>query len=113
MSSLRQKKINSLLEKELNIVFREESKSFCLGAMVSVTQVNISPDMTYAKVFISIFGGSKEIDEVYEHIKQNGGYIRKIMGNRLAKSLRRIPDFDYKIDNSLDYANEIDELLKK
>ena len=113
MSSLRQKKINALLEKELNTIFREESRSFCLGAMVTVTQVNISPDMTYAKVFVSIFGGSKPIEDVFKHIKDNGGYIRKIIGNRLAKALRRIPDFDYKIDNSLDYAKEIDELLKK
>ena len=113
MSSLRQKKINAILEKELGIVFREESRTFCLGAMVTVTQVNISPDMTYAKVFISIFGGSKSVDEVYLHIKEHAGYIRKIMGNRLGKSMRRIPEFDYKIDNSLDYANEIDRLLKK
>ncbi len=113
MSTLRQRKINSILEKELGTVFREESRTFCLGAMVTVTQVNISPDMTYAKVFISIFGGAKDADEVFAHIKEHAGYIRKIVGNRLAKSLRRIPEFDYKIDNSLDYANEIDELLKK
>ncbi len=113
MSTLRQKKINSILEKELNIIFREESRTFCLGAMVTVTQANISPDMTYAKVFISIFGGSKTEEEVYNHIKENGGYIKKIVGNRLGKSLRRIPELDYKIDNSLDYANEIDDLLKK
>ncbi len=113
MSTLRQQKINAVLEKELNIVFREESRNFCLGAMVTVTQVNISPDMTYAKVFVSIFGGAKPIEEVFKHIKDNAGYIRKIVGNRMAKSMRRIPEFDYKIDNSLDYAREIDELLKK
>ena len=113
MSTLRQRKINAVLEKELGTVFREESRSFCLGAMVTVTQVNISPDMTYAKVFISIFGGSEPPEDVYKHIKEHGGYIRKIIGNRLAKTLRRIPEFDYRIDNSLDYANEIDELLKK
>ena len=83
-----------------------------MGAMVTVTVVNISPDMTYAKVFVSIFGG-KDTKEVYENLKKTSGYVRGILGKRLGKSLRRIPDLDFKIDDSIDYANEIDQLLKK
>jgi ribosome-binding factor A len=111
MSSLRQKKINTLLKQELSLIFREESRTVCLGAMVTVTVVNIAPDMTYAKVYISVFGGKNDL-EVYENVKRNSGYIRGILGTRLGKSLRRIPDLDFKIDDSIDYANKIDELLK-
>lgn len=112
MSSLRQKKINTLLKQELSLIFREESRTVCMGAMVTVTVVNISPDMTYAKVFISVFGG-KDDQEVFDHIKKSAGYIRGILGKRLGKSLRRIPELDFKIDDSIDYANKIDELLKQ
>jgi ribosome-binding factor A len=80
--------------------------------MITVTVVNIAPDMTYAKVYISIFGG-KDDAEVFENIKKNSGHVRGILGNRLGKSLRRIPNLDFKIDDSIDYANKIDELLKK
>jgi len=112
MSSLRQKKINTLLKQELSLIFREETRTVCMGAMVTVTVVNVSPDMTYAKVYISVFGG-KDDKEVYENIKKYSGHIRGIMGKRLGKSLRRIPELDFKIDDSIDYANKIDQLLKQ
>jgi len=112
MSSLRQKKINTLLKQELSLIFREETRSLCMGAMVTVTVVNVSSDMTYAKVYISVFGG-KDDKEVYENIKKHSGQIRGIMGKRLGKSLRRIPELDFKIDDSIDYANKIDQLLKQ
>ncbi len=112
MSSLRQKKINTLLKQELSLIFREESRTVCMGAMVTVTVVNISPDMTYCRVYLSIFG-SKDDNEVYENILNKAGYIRGIMGKRLGKSLRRIPELDFKVDDSIDYANKIDQLLKE
>jgi ribosome-binding factor A len=111
MSSLRQKKINTLLQQELGQIFREESRGVCLGAMVSVTNAKISPDMTYCKVYISIFG-SKDNAAVYKNITDHNKYIRGILGKRLGKSLRRIPELDFRIDDSIDYANKIDELLK-
>jgi ribosome-binding factor A len=112
MSSLRQKKINNLLKQELSLIFREETRTVCLGAMVSVTVVAISPDMTYAKVYLSIFGG-KDNTEAYDNIKKNAQLIKGKLGHRLGKSLRRIPELDFKVDDSIDYANEIEELLKK
>ncbi len=112
MSSLRQKKINALIKQELSIIFREETRTICMGAMVSVTNVSISPDMTYCKVYLSIFGGADN-QEVFENITTHNHSIRGILGKRLGKSLRRIPELDFKIDDSLDYANKIDELLKK
>lgn len=111
MSSLRQKKINNLIKQELSLIFREESRTVCLGAMVTVTVVTISPDMTYARVFVSIFGG-KDDKAVHKNLVEKTGYVRGILGKRLGKSLRRIPELDFKIDDSIDYANNIDKLLK-
>jgi len=111
MSSLRQKKINNLIKQELSQIFREESRTVCMGAMVTVTVVNISPDMTYARIFVSIFGG-KDDKLVHKNLVEKTGYVRGILGKRLGKSLRRIPELDFKFDDSIDYANNIEALLK-
>lgn len=110
MSSIRQRKIQALLQEEMGTFFREHARTVCLGAMVSVTEVRVAPDMSYAKVYLSIFGHPK-LDEVYTAIREKSDTIRYEMGKRLGKSLRRIPEFSFHIDNSLDYAEEIDNLL--
>ncbi|MGB1104025.1 MAG: 30S ribosome-binding factor RbfA [Crocinitomicaceae bacterium] len=111
MSSIRQRKIQALLQEELGGFFRENARTICLGAMVSVTEVRVAPDMSYAKVYLSIFG-HPDTKEVHGSIHQQRDSVRYEMGKRLGKSLRRIPEFSFHIDNSLDYAEEIDNLLK-
>ncbi|MCG8574289.1 MAG: 30S ribosome-binding factor RbfA [Flavobacteriales bacterium] len=112
MSSVRQKKIEAVIQQELGQIFREEARTYCLGAMVTVTVVRVSPDMSYAKVFLSVFG-HPDIKEVYKGLKGQAGEIRYNLGKRLGKSLRRIPELDFRIDDSLDYAEEIDKLLSE
>ncbi|MCB9224357.1 MAG: 30S ribosome-binding factor RbfA [Crocinitomicaceae bacterium] len=111
MSSIRQKKIESVIQQELSQIFREEARTICLGAMVTVTVVKVAPDMSFAKVFLSIFGG-KNNEETFKSIDDHKGEIRYELGKRLGKSLRRIPELAFEIDDSLDYAEEIDKLLK-
>ncbi|MDC3352196.1 30S ribosome-binding factor RbfA [Crocinitomicaceae bacterium] len=111
MSSIRQRKIQALLQEELGNFFRQNARTVCLGAMVSVTEVRVAPDMSYAKVFLSIFG-HPDSKEVHESIHKQRDTIRYEMGKKLGKSLRRIPAFSFHIDNSLDYAEEIENLLK-
>lgn len=111
MASIRQKKIEALLKQELSTIFREQARSLCKGAMVSVTTVSVAPDMSFAKAYLSIFG-AKDNKEVFENITKTKGEIRFEIGKRLGKSFRRIPEFAFAIDDSLDYAEEIDRLLK-
>lgn len=112
MSSIRQKKVEAVILAELGQYFREQARTVCLGAMVSVTEVRMVPDMSYAKAFVSIFGhGDKAA--VLKNIKTHKDEIRFEMGKRLGKTLRRIPDFSFHIDDSIEYAMEIDKLLKK
>ena len=111
MSSIRQKKIESVIQKELSQIFREEARTICKGAMVSVTVVKIAPDMSFAKAYLSIFGVSDNTD-AFKNIDAHKGEIRYQLGKRLGKSLRRIPELAFEIDDSLDYAEEIDKLLK-
>lgn len=111
MSSIRQKKFESVIQQELSVFFRENTRELCMGAMVSVTVVRVAPDLSYCKVYLSIFG-AKDNQEVFKNIKDKQNEIRFLVGKKLGKSLRKIPEFDFAIDDSLDYAEEIDKLLK-
>jgi len=111
MSSIRQQKFESLIQQEFGKLFREEARTICLGAMVTVTVVRVAPDLSYAKIYISIFG-NPDPKAVLKNIEVNKVNLRYEMGKRLGKSLRRIPTFGYLIDDSLDYSEKIDKLLK-
>lgn len=114
MSTVRQEKVSRLLQKEIGDIFQKESSNFSPGALVSVTSVRVSPDFSYAKIYLSILGTtaiSKE--DVYKNIKEKGLYVRKLLGNRVKNVLRIVPDLDFFIDDSVDYYTKINELLKK
>jgi ribosome-binding factor A len=81
--------------------------------MVSVTVVSIAPDMSFAKVYVSVFGGASTNKEVVENINKHKGEVRFEIGKRLGKSFRIIPSLAFHIDDSLDYADEIDRILKE
>lgn len=110
MASIRQQKIASVLQKELSEIFRANARPFAMGAMVTVTAIHVAPDMSFAKVFVSVFG-AKDNDEAFQTIQDKKGEIRFELGKRLGKSMRRIPELAFEIDDSLDYAEEIDRLL--
>lgn len=111
MGSIRQNKIEGVIQEELSVFFQRNAREICLGAMVSVTTVRVTPDLSLARIFLSIFAGPDK-KEVLTSIQQNTGKIRGEVGKRL-KNLRKIPDLVFKIDDSLDYAQEIEDLLKK
>lgn len=100
-----------MIQEELSIFFQRNAQEICLGAMVTVTVVRISPDLSIARCYLSVFsGGTKE--EVLNNIKLNTGKIRGELGKKL-KGLRHIPQLVFFVDDSLDYAMEIERLLKK
>jgi ribosome-binding factor A len=111
MGSIRQNKIEGVIQEEMALFFQRHSRDICLGAMVSVTAVRVTADLSLAKCFISVFGGPDK-QTVLENIKVQAGKIRGEVGKRL-KNLRKIPDLAFYIDDSLDYAAKIDALLKK
>jgi ribosome-binding factor A len=111
MGSVRQNKIEGVIQEELAMFFQRNAREICLGAMVSVTVVRVTPDLSLARVFLSIFAGPSK-EDVMQSIQENSGKIRGEVGKRL-KNMRKIPELVFKIDDSLDYALEIDSLLKK
>lgn len=111
MESKRQEKISRLLQKDLGEILRVFGTSHLGGYMVTVTKVNISPDLSIARVFLSLFGqGDKQ--QVFKTIKQHKKEIRHQLGTRVKGQLRVIPDLEFFIDDSLDYIENIDKLLK-
>jgi len=111
MSSIRQSRIEGVIQEELSVFFQRNAREICLGAMVTVTVVRISPDLSTTKCYLSIFAGPPK-DEVLENIKVHSSRIRGDIGKRL-KNMKHIPKLAFFIDDSLDYASKIDELLKK
>ncbi len=111
MSSIRQQKIEGLIQEELSIFFQRNAREICLGAMVSVTTIRVTADLSLARCYLSIFAGPDK-KAVLTNIQQHTGKIRGEVGKRL-KKMRKIPELVFFIDDSLDYALKIDELLKK
>jgi ribosome-binding factor A len=111
MASIRQNRIEGVIQEEVSIILQRQARELCLGALVSVTVVRITSDLSLARIYLSVFGGPEK-KEVVANIKENASKIRKDVGIRL-KNMRKIPELDFRIDDSLDYANEIELLLKK
>ena len=111
MQETRQNKIARLLQKELSVIFQEQTRSMH-GVMVSVTRVKISPDLSICTAYLSIFPSEKG-EELMQNITKNEKQIRYELGTRVRYQLRIIPELRLFIDDSLDYIDRIDELLKR
>lgn len=111
MQETRQNRISRLLQKELASIFQTQTRMMH-GVLVSVTRVKVSPDLSICTAYLSIFPSEKG-DELLKNINANEKTIRYELGQRVHKQLRIIPELRFFIDDSLDYLERIDELLKK
>lgn len=111
METTRQNKISRLIQKELSEIFLLQTKSMN-GVLVSVSAVRISPDMSIARVYLSVFP-SERSQEIVKNINDNMKSIRYELGTRVRHQLRIIPELKFFVDDSLDYIEKIDSLLQK
>ena len=111
MESNRQKKINQLLQEELSEIFRLESAKIKKGVLISVTEVKVTPDLSSAKVYISIFP-TEHRTPLMEEISRLNPQIRRMLGLRIAKLLRQIPELNFYLDTTLDDAERIERALR-
>ncbi len=110
--SKRQNKVSRLIQKELSDIFQKEGLTLFSGALVTVTVVRISKDLSFAKVFVSIFDPKNNKDEVYKTIKLNTVNIRHNLSQRIKSQMRGVPELSFEIDDSLDYQEDITNRLK-
>lgn len=111
MQETRQNRIARLLQKELALIFQSQTR-MTHGVMVSVTRARISPDLSICTAYLSIFPSEKS-EEILSNIKANEKSIRYELGTKVRNQLRIIPELRFFLDDSLDYLEHIDELLKK
>ena len=111
MEKTRQSKISRLLQKDLSDIFLNETRK-THGVLISVSVVRVSPDLSVAKVYLSIFP-SEKAQEILDSIRLNARNIRYELAQRIRFQLRKTPELSFFLDDSLDYIENIDMLLKK
>ena len=111
MQETRLNRIARLLQKELSLIFQSQTRAMH-GVMVSVTRCKVSPDLGICTAYLSVFP-SERSQEIVENITKNEKTVRYELGTRLRNQLRIIPELRFFVDDSLDYIERIDELLKQ
>ncbi|MCQ2177077.1 MAG: 30S ribosome-binding factor RbfA [Bacteroidales bacterium] len=111
-ASTRQLKVAREIQRDLAQIIRNKGLAAYDGAMVTVSEVRISPDLSIAKVFTSIFPSSKQ-ETVMKMLQDDSRALRGELGRMVAKQLRIVPELTFILDTTLDYAEHIEELLKK
>ena len=111
-ASTRQLKVGREIQKDLAEIIRAKGMSAFGGAMITVSEVRVSPDLSLAKVFVSIFP-SDRAPQVMQVLEENKRALRGELGRKVASQLRIVPEIDFFLDTTLDYAEHIEELLKK
>lgn len=110
MENTRQSKISRLLQKELSEIFRQET-SKTTGVLVTVSAVRVSPDLSIAKAYLSVFPSDKA-PALMESIEKNAKTIRYELAQKVRYQLRKTPELHFYLDDSLDYIDNIDRLLE-
>ncbi len=111
MSTTRQNKIERLIQRDLGDIFQKGTTTLFKGKMVTVTKVRISPDLSVARVYLSLFPVDDK-KEFIDYINSLEGQIRYDLGKKVRHQLRKIPALSFFVDDSLDYIEKLDNLLK-
>jgi ribosome-binding factor A len=109
--STRQKKVARLIQKEIAEIFLRRGNEFAQGKLISITKVRVSPDFSFAKIYISIFPSANN-NQILQSVQDHSPKIRFDLGHKVRSQLRIVPDLAFFIDDSFDYIDKIDKLLK-
>jgi ribosome-binding factor A len=112
MESKRQQKIARFLQKEMSELFENEGRDLFPGAMITITKVNVTRDMSIARFYLSLFS-VKNKQNLLETIRKHTPEFHYKLGNRIRRQLRVVPGIEFFEDDSLDYIENIENLLKK
>lgn len=110
MESKRQQKISKLLQKDLGEIIQQDLKHVTRGSMVTVTKVHVTPDLSSAKIYLSLFA-TPDSAALLKSIQRHSSEVRGKLGNRIRHQLRVVPELHFYLDDSLDYIENIENLL--
>lgn len=111
MAKYRGNRINEEMRKEISSIIQNDIKDPRLTAMISVTKVDVTKDLRYAKVYISLFGNEDSKKSTLDALKSSVGFIRREIGHRI--SLRYTPEVIIELDNTIEHGMHIDALLEQ
>ncbi|MDO4661960.1 MAG: 30S ribosome-binding factor RbfA [Tissierellia bacterium] len=112
MDKRRTKKISTEMQKQISKILQNDINDPRLtDNMVSVTDTEVTNDLAFADIYISVLGDKKVKDEVFEALNQANGYIKNLIGERMR--LRSMPEFRFKLDTSIEHGIYIDQLIKE
>ncbi len=111
MANYRSGRINEELKREISNIISKDVKDPRVSAMVSVTHVEVTKDLHYAKVLLSIFGTGEQQEETLEALKHSIGFIRKELAHRV--KLRHTPELIIELDNSIEHGMHINSIIEK
>lgn len=110
MPTKRQNKVSRLIQRELGTQFQRESKNLYGGAIITVTVVRVTADLGLARVYLSLYPNNKK-EEILGEIKHNAKHVRYELGQKIRHQLKKIPELEFYVDDSLDYIEHIEDLL--
>ncbi|HZG15127.1 MAG TPA: 30S ribosome-binding factor RbfA [Candidatus Bathyarchaeia archaeon] len=110
MNKTRMSRVGEEIKKELSVLLQREMKDPRIG-FVTVTGVEVTSDLQQAKVFVSIFGNEEQRAASLAGLQKAKGFLRSEIGKRV--KLRHVPDLLFKLDESIDYGNKINTLLRE
>ncbi len=108
--SKRQKQVGKLIQQEMSDIFQREGVNIIDGGMVSISKVAVTPDLMEARIYLSLFQ-IKNSESLLRDIRT--AEWRGLLGGRVKNQLRRIPELEFFIDDTLDYVFKMEELFKK
>ncbi len=112
MGSTRQKKYSKLIQKDLSEIFQKEGKSIIGNIFATITDVEMTPDLGLARVYVSLMLAEDKI-ALINHINNNKSEMRKFLGNKIGKQVQRVPDLAFYLDDSAAYGEKMDAIFKK
>ena len=112
IESTRQLKVGKEFQKHMAEIIRSKGMAAFGGALVSVSGVKVSPDLSVAKIYVSVFP-SEKAEAVMGSLEENTRALRGELGAKVGKQLRIVPEIVFYLDSSLDYVEHVEELLKK
>lgn len=111
MNSTRQQKISAMLQRELADILLIDSKNL-YKCMITVTNVTVTSDLSIARVYLSVYNAENK-DVIMDLVRNNTKDIRYRLGQKIKNQIRAVPNLQFFLDDTLDYIEHIDELLKK
>jgi ribosome-binding factor A len=110
MESTRQHKFSRQILKDLSEIFQKDPRHFFGHSLVTITGVDISPDLSLAKVFLSVFP-VKDVENVFFSLENKKSELRRLLGNKIGKRVRIVPDLLFFHDNTEEEASKIDQII--